>query len=309
MVWFQCEDCGENLKKPKLANHFRICSAFKLSCIDCGEMFGQQAVQGHTQCITEAEKYGPKGQGKASSNNNTPAKTNDKDSKQQPDFDIRVGLSERPPWICSICNTKATSEQTLLLHAEGKKHRAKARAFHASKQAPKQGGESKPNSVLPSTEGEKKETDGNEGVDEAKTTERQNDHNPYSVEVAENVINKKRKHDESENGIPDANGNCDREVILAGKSDSDVKKVKKGTTTTEDTLQKIKWKKFIKSSLKTSPDGAMKIKKLKTLVLKVMKESGIADAEIQLGDTLEHKINSSKRFIMDGKYVRLAPKA
>ncbi|MBA0835719.1 hypothetical protein Goarm_007984, partial [Gossypium armourianum] len=30
-----------------------------------------------------------------------------------------------------LCNTKVTSQQTLLLHAEGKKHRAKARAFHA----------------------------------------------------------------------------------------------------------------------------------------------------------------------------------
>ena len=28
MVWFQCEDCGENLKKPKLASHFRCCSAY-----------------------------------------------------------------------------------------------------------------------------------------------------------------------------------------------------------------------------------------------------------------------------------------
>ena len=39
-------------------------------------------------------------------------------------------------WVCSLCNTKATSKQTLLLHADGKKHRAKARAFHASKQTP-----------------------------------------------------------------------------------------------------------------------------------------------------------------------------
>ncbi|KAI4379559.1 hypothetical protein MLD38_005839 [Melastoma candidum] len=308
MVWFQCEDCGENLKKPKLANHFRICSAFKLSCIDCGEMFGQQAVQGHTQCITEAEKYGPKGQGWASSNNNTPAKANKNDSKGQPDFDIRVGLSERPPWFCSLCNTKATSEQTLLLHAEGKKHRAKARVFHASKQPPKQGGESTPNSALPGTYVEKKETDENEGVDQARTTERQSDHDLHSVVVAENVIKKKRKHDDSENGIPDANGNCDGEVIQAGNSDSDAKKAKKGAATTEDALQKIYWKKLIKSSLKTSSDGAMKIKKLKKLVLKVMKESDIADAESQLGDTFEHKINSSKRFIVDGKYVRLAPK-
>lgn len=86
MVWFQCEDCGDNLKKPKLANHFRMCSAnkvflpfhlsfhshwfwmqlylqlnlflcvcfLKLSCIDCGEIFGRQTVENHTQCISEA---------------------------------------------------------------------------------------------------------------------------------------------------------------------------------------------------------------------------------------------------------------
>jgi hypothetical protein len=41
-------------------------------------------------------------------------------------------------WLCSLCNTKATSKQALLLHAEGKKHWAKARAFHASQQPPVQ---------------------------------------------------------------------------------------------------------------------------------------------------------------------------
>lgn len=30
MVWFQCESCGENLKKPKLQNHFRGCAARKV---------------------------------------------------------------------------------------------------------------------------------------------------------------------------------------------------------------------------------------------------------------------------------------
>jgi hypothetical protein len=33
MVWFQCEDCGDNLKKPKLLNHFRSCSATKVLII------------------------------------------------------------------------------------------------------------------------------------------------------------------------------------------------------------------------------------------------------------------------------------
>lgn len=43
------------------------------------------------------EKYGPKGLGKAS--NGTPAKASS-DSKQKPDVDINVGLSDRPPWFC-----------------------------------------------------------------------------------------------------------------------------------------------------------------------------------------------------------------
>ena len=43
------------------------------------------------------EKYGPKGQGKAP--NGTPAKAKS-DSKQRPEVDINVGLSERPPWFC-----------------------------------------------------------------------------------------------------------------------------------------------------------------------------------------------------------------
>jgi len=47
--------------------------------------------------VYSQEKYGPKGQGKAS-NGATP-KSN-KDAKQKPDVDINVGLSERPPWFC-----------------------------------------------------------------------------------------------------------------------------------------------------------------------------------------------------------------
>lgn len=43
------------------------------------------------------EKYGPKGQGKAS---NGPTAKPNKGSKQQTDIDINVGLSERPPWFC-----------------------------------------------------------------------------------------------------------------------------------------------------------------------------------------------------------------
>ncbi|CAH2073836.1 unnamed protein product [Thlaspi arvense] len=95
-------------------------------------MFGKDSVYGHNQCITETEKYGPIGQSKPS--NGTPAKPQN-NSKQQPDFDINAGLSNRYPWFCSLCNTKATSQQTLLAHADGKEHRGKAKAFHAKQQS------------------------------------------------------------------------------------------------------------------------------------------------------------------------------
>lgn len=129
MVWFQCEDCGENLKKPKLQNHFRICSANKLSCLDCGFIFNRESVQAHTQCVSEAEKYGPKGEGKGVKNLGAKEKPN---ASQNADVDLSAGLSTRPPWACSLCNVKTTSRETLSAHSEGKKHRSKARAFQAS---------------------------------------------------------------------------------------------------------------------------------------------------------------------------------
>lgn len=269
MVWFQCEDCGDNLKKPKLANHFRACSANRLSCIDCGQMFSQQSVQGHTQCITETEKYGPKGQTKPSQG--TPGKPNS-NAKPKPEVDINVGLSERPPWFCSLCNTSATSNQTLLSHADGKKHRAKARAFHASKQPPKETQEE----PTPNTESK------SETVEETHTSE-----------------SKKRKL-ESENNGELGNG----EVIHDANVESEKpKKAKK------DGDKKIKWKKIITAVLKSNPDGNMKMRKLRTQVLKTVRESGSTVDETELVNTLEHKINSSSKFAVNGKYVQLAVKS
>lgn len=124
-MWFQCEDCGENLKKPKLQNHFRGCSAGKLSCIDCGVVFNQQSVQGHTQCVSEAEKYGPKDVGCVKKET---MKIHGKEQSVD-GVDISLGLSARPPWSCSLCNVKTTSQETLVLHSQGKKHRSKARSM------------------------------------------------------------------------------------------------------------------------------------------------------------------------------------
>ncbi|KFK40303.1 hypothetical protein AALP_AA3G357500 [Arabis alpina] len=280
MVWFQCEDCGESLKKPKLPSHFRMCRATKLSCIDCGEMFGRDTAQGHNQCITEAEKYGPKGQSKISSNG-TPAKLKD-NLKQQPDFDINVGLSNRYPWFCSLCNTKATSQQTLLAHADGKKHRGKAKGFHAKQQQSEQ-------PAVDTTE------NASNGDSEQKKVDI-----PISADVAigDSHVEKKRKLeslDETRN-----NG----EVVEAEEAKGgEVKKAKK-----EDHEKKINWKKLISSALKSNEDKTLKMKKLKKLVLELLVESGITRDKSELKAELELKVNSSSRFTVDGKYVKLVAK-
>ncbi|KAK3213464.1 hypothetical protein Dsin_018170 [Dipteronia sinensis] len=326
MVWFQCEDCGENLKKPKLPSHFRMCSASRLSCIDCGETFGQQSVQSHTQCITEAEKYGPKGQGKVS--NGTSAKSN-KDAKQKPDVDITVGLSECPPWFCSLCNTKATSRQTLLLHAEGKKHRGRARAHHAANQPPKQVEEVADMNGSTENTSNGKSAD-NKHVEEPKL---QNLPEVETVHDESQTLNgnlpstKKRKNHASENdGKKTASDTPDEagagEVIQvetakaketersSKKSKHDLLKaeVEGSMNTKEDTKNKIKWKKLITSSLKSNPGGVLKMKKLRKLVLKSLTESGMQEDETQFSIMLEHKIKSSSRFTIDDKYVRLVAK-
>ncbi|XP_009604336.1 uncharacterized protein LOC107771467 [Nicotiana tabacum] len=312
MVWFQCEDCGDNLKKPKLPGHFRICSAYKLSCIDCGEIFSRQTVESHTQCITEAEKYGPKGLGKAS--NGTPAKASS-DSKQKPDVDINVGLSDRPPWFCSLCNTNATSKQTLLLHADGKKHRAKARAFHA-KQQPKQ--------TEPTDHGVEVSNDNNQKREilENKAGELLKEKNLKEAENGNTHSKKKRKDRESENGDAKPSGELDNGEVSQVEKEQETKRKKEAKKETvkedkavvdgsngNDSKKKIKWKKLITLALKSNSDGVLKLKKLKKIVLESANESGMVKDGSQFSDIIEHKINSSSKFVVDGKYVRLAAKS
>ncbi|CAK9326725.1 unnamed protein product [Citrullus colocynthis] len=317
MVWFQCEDCGDNLKKPKLPNHFRTCSATKLSCIDCGQTFGQESVQGHTQCITEAEKYGPKGQGAAMSV--TTPKSN-KDSKQQPDFDILVGLSERPPWFCSLCNTKATSKQTLLLHAEGKKHKAKARGFHAAKKQSNQMEETVPDKKLTVVDtpkcGEVAEN-GNIGAEKSQNQlEAKSELGKLEAENGTSHTKTKRKRDAVDGGSTEKTRDDDRsrgngEVIQASEAEIEPIKddIRVSKSLKEDLKKKIKWKKLITSVLKSNSDGVLKLSKLRKLTLKSIRESGVTEDETKLIEMLEQKINSSSQFAVEKKYVRLAAKA
>ncbi|PKA57302.1 hypothetical protein AXF42_Ash002606 [Apostasia shenzhenica] len=298
MVWFQCEDCGENLKKPKLPNHFRVCSSFKLSCIDCGEVFTRSSVQSHTQCMTEAEKHGPKDQLKSLQiSQNKPEKL-----KKNADVDINVGLSSRPPWLCSLCNTQTTSQQTLLFHADGKKHRAKAKAFHAAQKQPDQ--------TIEAQDFEQS----NEDAAQEKSTEADVT-KVWTQPAMEKVkLNKKRKHDGGAGDL--SNG----EVIQAEAADeqrhfkkkNEMEKLLKSdhaikhVSNVEGFSKKIKWKKLITATLKMNPDGFMKIKKLRKVILKQLNESGVTGDEKELFAAMMNKINTNSRFVIDDKLIRLA---
>lgn len=155
-------------------------------------------------------------------------------------------------WVCSLCNTKATSKQTLLLHADGKKHRAKARAFHASKQPP--------------VEADKSATDAKVAVEIAPNDEvrddkigelpklqessKQNNSKPGNeissakkkrkLEALEDDRIKKTKNDTS---VDMGNGE-----VIQGEEATGESNLKKERSAVKN---KIKWKKFIKSALKS----------------------------------------------------------
>lgn len=253
---------------------------------------------------------------------NTKPKT---DAKQKPEVDINVGLSERPPWFCSLCNTNATSKQTLLLHADGKKHRAKARAFHAKQQA----------SDTVGTNGSAENNAANK-VAENKDLGDSRDLNSSKVAplcdgsgVENNSLesNKKRKLEASENGDAYHKSEVNSSAELGNGNDIQIKKaeteVTKGSkkaklsaqeehakldsTADKDVCKKeIKWKKLITSALKSNPGGSLKLKKLKKIVVKSLKDCGYAEDKNKVTEIIDQKIDSSSKFVVDGKYIRLA---
>jgi len=63
MVYFTCNACGEQIKKPQVEKHYtqkcRNCSM--LTCIDCLKDFHGDEYQSHTQCMSEAQRYSKEG--------------------------------------------------------------------------------------------------------------------------------------------------------------------------------------------------------------------------------------------------------
>ena len=57
MVFFQCDSCGEALKKAKVESHRYQCRNSSVSCIDCNKVFSGNAYNQHSTCVSEAERY------------------------------------------------------------------------------------------------------------------------------------------------------------------------------------------------------------------------------------------------------------
>uniref|UniRef100_A0A7S0RM70 C2H2-type domain-containing protein n=1 Tax=Chlamydomonas leiostraca TaxID=1034604 RepID=A0A7S0RM70_9CHLO len=132
MVWFVCDGCGDTFKKPKLQSHFGCGPSF--TCVDCCVTFDRNGAKGHSQCVTEHEKYAlgaTKPGGFAA--NGLPGNREQAQPKSQDNEPSGLEfLSTRPPWRCSVCNVNCTSKDTLMSHASGVKHKRRARAATAA---------------------------------------------------------------------------------------------------------------------------------------------------------------------------------
>lgn len=165
-------------------------------------------------------------------------------------------------FICSLCNTRATSQQALLLHADGKKHRGKARAFAANQQPnpPQEGAvtnkdctENTPKNEVPndkSTE-DNKESPMNGNVTVKK---RKNDASNNTEKCANGVSNGTVTQTEAEE-TPKKSKKARKELEVKGtekkKAKNEAEKGGKTGTEKEGSEQKIKWKKLISSVLKS----------------------------------------------------------
>ncbi|KAK9813891.1 hypothetical protein WJX73_003523 [Symbiochloris irregularis] len=128
MVWFECGDCGESVKKPKVDAHKGRCSSSHFTCLDCSRTFGRNDVKQHTSCVTEHDKYAsgatkPGGFAATGFFNSTSQRPTEAGTPEGTQY-----LSKGPPWVCSICQVTCTSQQTLDGHASGAKHKRRARA-------------------------------------------------------------------------------------------------------------------------------------------------------------------------------------
>lgn len=283
MVWFQCESCGENLKKPKLQNHFRSCAARKLSCIDCGVVFDQQSVQVHTSCVSETEKYGPKGGSKSSV-----LKLKSSQAHPSGDVDLSIGLSTHAPWNCSLCKVNATSYETLEGHSQGKKHRAKAKAAQAKLNPPTV---VERDLTASSSLGNGIESSATAAINCSEPVE---DSEALSNFAAEEGSSKKRKAAAHEVFVSSEDG-CEEKL-----------EVESSAARVSHSGKVVKWKKLTTKVLLKTPENSIKIKELLKELLPLVTSGAVGFDKKTLEKQMVETLNGSSKFDVRGKWVALA---
>lgn len=114
-----------------MAAHLSQCYTSSFTCIDCSRQFDSSSVHGHTQCVTEHDKYAKgatKPGGFAEKGFYDDAGKKDTGGTSGGGVVGQEFLSSRAPWVCSVCNVTCTSKQTLESHATGTKHIRRVRA-------------------------------------------------------------------------------------------------------------------------------------------------------------------------------------
>eukprot|EP00887_Chlorella_sp_A99_P007445 scaffold2.g7445.t1 len=257
--------------------------------------------------------------------------------QQQPGKDASAEgvefLSTRPPWKCSICNVQCTSQETLMGHAQGTKHKRRARAALAVKGGQAQGqqgaaqqpecarGSAAANGAAAPANGHVQQEQGPPG-DEAK-------HAAEEKEAAQGDMGKKGKKRKAAEGeqaaAPAAAPHAQQEGEAGGAAHKAKKKKgdKGGTAegaapppaaaTAEQAPgaaaaagKRPKWKKLAAVALREA-GGSMKLKKLQAAVLAAV--GGDAGDTAAGGAALLAVLRGSSKFEVAGKVVRLSAAA
>lgn len=103
MVSFSCDECQDVVSRRKVDGHMRRCGGRTVSCIDCLERFTKSSVVGHTSCISEGEKYGPK--------------------HKQDTGEVKKCTQG----YCGVCSLKLNGSVDAVQHYDSRKHRAAVR--------------------------------------------------------------------------------------------------------------------------------------------------------------------------------------
>ncbi|KAK3260218.1 hypothetical protein CYMTET_30812 [Cymbomonas tetramitiformis] len=286
---FPGPDCGDSLKKPKVAGHMRGCSASWFTCIDCQATFDRHSVQWHTQCVTEHEKYAQcatKPGGKLASASGNSAKNAATPNPLGDKF-----LATSAPWYCSCCRVSCTSSETLAGHAEGKKHRNKVKAALAAEAAEQRAAPPSDEMIL-SDSAQK---------DDKVIEERTGGTAAKSEQIEDEAKSKKKRKAEAE--VPHEGGKENKKKKRQSQEVEEGHKKDKAAPDGEGEV--VKWMKLIKAELKSAEDHQLKVKKLSKLVLQQAIESTSRPKKSLRKEMEERLASSSKHFTIDNGVAKL----